>query len=635
MADGQEEIAAKTIGLDPLGAKLALDAATATEAREYLRRQNDIAALQIENLRKQDEYETSHLRWRRFNDQMRGALQMMLVAVGLVVVFGIGAAIWNAANDKGLVVDAFEVPPDLAAKGLTGEVIANKVLSRLSQFQAETGSMRASASYANNWGDNIKVQIPNTGVSISEFNRALHEWLGHQTRISGEIYRTPDGLALSARAGNDSTPVLKGNEADIDALIDKASQSIYRSTQPYRYSAWLSGQQGRDAESTAELQKIVATGNTLERAWAYNGLAHNAIATGDVAGGSVFLRKAIAVDPSLMLPHSNLVGGETYLGHDENALAAAQAALKSAAGGDATMDEVSFARNVLVVQLTLAELTGDNLSALDFAKKLEPDNIEDAREDEMLACALLHDIACFRAASASLEPTADADIVETRMSSLQQSNAALERWSDVVKAAPAFHEIRMHSPPIYRATTALTDAPLEALALANTDDPKRAHRLADTTPNDCLLCLRIHGQIDAAEHNWSGAAWWFARAESAAPSLPSPECDWGAMLLAKGDVDAAIKKFEQAHAKGPHFADPLEMWGEALIAKNRSDLALAKFAEAGKYAPNWGRLHLKWGEALLWSGDEAGAQKQLAMARTLDLSVSEKFELAHLRVMHG
>ncbi len=604
MADGQEEIGAKAFGPDALGARMALDAATAGEAREYLRRQNEIAALQIENLRKQDEYETSHLRWRRFNDQMRGALQMMLVALGLVVVFGIGAAIWNAAHDNGLVVDAFEVPPDLAAKGLTGDVIANKVLARLSQFQAETGSMRASASYANNWGDNIKVQIPNTGVSISEFNRALHEWLGHQTRISGEIYRTQDGLAISARAGADSTPVLKGDEADIDGLIDKAAQSIYRSTQPYRYPAWLEGQ-GRIAESTAELQTIVATGSKLERAWAYNGLAHNTIDTGNVADASAFTRKAIASDPSILLPQSNLVGGETYLGHDENAFAAAQVALKSTAGGDATMDAAAFARSILFVQFTLAELIGDNLLALDLAKKMEPSDVEDAREDEMLVCALLHDIACFRAASSALDQTTDAEVAgsntltadtrESRAGALQQANASLERWSDVVKAAPALHEAILHGAPIFRGVLALTDAPLEALALANTGDLKHAHQVAATMPNDCVVCLRVRGQIDAVEHNWNGAAWWFARAEAAAPSLPSADTDWGAMLLRQGRYDAAVAKFEQAHAKGPHFADPLEMWGEALIAKNRSDLALAKFAEADKYAPNWGRLHLKWG----------------------------------------
>ena len=92
-------------------------------------------------------------------------------------------------------------------------------------------------------------------------------------------------------------------------------------------------------------------------------------------------------------------------------------------------------------------------------------------------------------------------------------------------------------------------------------------------------------------------------------------------------------KFEVANRKGPHFADPLEMWGEVLIAKNRSDLALAKFEEASKYAPNWGRLHLKWGEALWWSGKKDEASRQFAIAAALDLTLSEKSELA--KVSHG
>jgi len=98
--------------------------------------------------------------------------------------------------------------------------------------------------------------------------------------------------------------------------------------------------------------------------------------------------------------------------------------------------------------------------------------------------------------------------------------------------------------------------------------------------------------------------------------------------MAKGDLDGAIAKFDIAHQKGPHFADPLEMWGESLVARNRSDLALAKFEEAAKYAPNWGRLHLKWGEALWWAGKHDEARKQFAIASGLDLTPSEKSELA-------
>ncbi len=175
--------------------------------------------------------------------------------------------------------------------------------------------------------------------------------------------------------------------------------------------------------------------------------------------------------------------------------------------------------------------------------------------------------------------------------------------------------------------------PYAARAIAESGDPKAAHALIDRTPPDCYSCLRNRADIDAVEKKWRGADYWFARAVQAAPSIPVGYYDWGRVLLAKGDLDGAIAKFEAAHKKGPRFADPLEMWGEALIAKSRSDLALAKFEEANKYAPNWGRQHLKWGEALWWSGKRDDAKKQFAIASELDLTPVEKSELA--RVMHG
>jgi tetratricopeptide (TPR) repeat protein len=104
-------------------------------------------------------------------------------------------------------------------------------------------------------------------------------------------------------------------------------------------------------------------------------------------------------------------------------------------------------------------------------------------------------------------------------------------------------------------------------------------------------------------------------------------------LLARGQSDAAIEKFKLANMRGPHFADPLEGWGEALMAENKSRQALAKFAEAEKYAPNWGRLHLKWGEALAYAGKPAEAKAQFTRAAELDLTPSEKSELA--RDSHG
>ena len=42
------------------------------------------------------------------------------------------------------------------------------MLDKLIAMQNGTGSVRPAQSYANNWGDDLKVEIPETGVSIGE-----------------------------------------------------------------------------------------------------------------------------------------------------------------------------------------------------------------------------------------------------------------------------------------------------------------------------------------------------------------------------------------------------------------------------------------------------------------------------------
>jgi tetratricopeptide (TPR) repeat protein len=206
-------------------------------------------------------------------------------------------------------------------------------------------------------------------------------------------------------------------------------------------------------------------------------------------------------------------------------------------------------------------------------------------------------------------------------------------WSNAVDEARAYQDALMRSD---RPTSVLhTQAePLLANALAQTGDLVAAHRVVDRTPVDCYSCLVMRGNIDVLEGNRKGAAYWYARAVYAAPSLPFAYTDWGRVLLQAADFDNAAEKFTLANQKGPHFADPLEMWGEALMAKSQSHLALAKFQEADKYAPNWGRLHLKWGEALVYAGKKGDAKAQFSRAAQLDLTPGEKTELAR-QPLHG
>jgi hypothetical protein len=62
-----------------VGMALGATPETAADARAYLREQTDLARRQKANLLEQNSFELSHLRWRRFNDQMKGALQILTV----------------------------------------------------------------------------------------------------------------------------------------------------------------------------------------------------------------------------------------------------------------------------------------------------------------------------------------------------------------------------------------------------------------------------------------------------------------------------------------------------------------------------------------------------------------------------
>ncbi len=327
----EDESGAAGRGSPSIAESLALGAEAAhgrldPRAAAFLEKQSVLTDLQIEDLKREDRLRHWSLRVRHISDVLKLSFELALALIFTAIVFIIGAAIRSAADDNGVVIESFSVPPDLAAKGLSGDVIATKVLDRLSAMQFQTNSRRAASSYANNWGENIKVQIPDTGVSVGELNRFLHEWLGSQTHITGEIYRSANGIAITARAGNVASPSFTGSEDNLDKLIQQAAEAVYRTTQPYRYAIWLADH-NRAAEAGAVLQNVARTGSIHERAWAYLGLGVQMQAQGDYAGSAAMMRRAIALDPDLLLAYDNLAGDEGSLQHDEQSIAIVREAL--------------------------------------------------------------------------------------------------------------------------------------------------------------------------------------------------------------------------------------------------------------------------------------------------------------------
>ncbi len=621
---------------DPVAVTLALGGASQAQADAFLRKQEAFVDDQRHHLHEQLKQLTLGL-WEK---RLGVLLRLATLVVGVGVGAGFAMMVWDAAHSRGLLIEPFSVPPDMAGRGLTGEVVAAQLLDSLAVL-GQSESSRSTQSYANNWGNDIKVEIPETGVSISELERFLRGWLGHDTRISGEIYRTATGIAVTARAGANGA-TFTGAENDLDALVEKSAEHVFESTQPYRYANYLDrnydprGVAQRVAKATQIYRKLIAGDDPKEQAWAWNGLATLQFNFyGNNRKSSWYYQKALDTNPDFTLVYYSLSARNGPLGQEEEAFRHTSEFIRRAELGTPEL-------NPRYARTAVAHAKGMTLSAVGDIAAAVPIEVKAAENLDSFSVlgrgnfinvaisgmARLHDLAALRAYIKALGWTGlPAGYVADRFWYAMESGD----WGTVLASEAGMNaplRILPSARPITNGDFSPNLWPLIAYAHARTGDIAGAERLLAPLADDNAAAVRMRAMIAELKGEHARADWWFARSEAQTPSLPLTDLWWSQAVLKRGQPEAAIEKFKLASAKGPHFADPLEGWGEALMARNQSHLALAKFALAEKYAPNWGRLHLKWGEALYYTGRAEAAKAEFARAAQLDLTPDEKSELA-------
>ena len=619
---------------------LALGTASRRAADAFLEEQTALLRTQREHLHEQRALQISHLKWRRFNDWARAGWQVMLATLGAVLVAAIGTVLWDASQADGLVVDAFTVPPDFEGRGLSGDVVADDVVHRLGAIRK--AAMIVSYSITNDVSadraNEIKVDIPETGVSISDAWRYLRRWLGHERHLTGSVRKLDDSrIALSLSLDGAGATTEMGKPSDLPALEQKAAEDVFGAFDPVNHINYLSSQ-GRRQEAMEAAARFVSVSQGPLHADAYTLWAYTTVyATGDFGLGFARAHMAMNVYPPLAVAHVIAGRFNFFLGHDEEQLAEARIILSLH-----NEDQLPAHRHGGFAEMQ-RQASGDiALLHGDFANALYAGCSHTCTEAGLLVtkaqlAARLHDTAL-----AKQELVEGLAAGETGASNVNEARFDIHAEEGNWRAAAAdaegisvYGKVAEMSPYLIALTHSTHAGPLLAIAQAHAGQFAEAEATIDATPRGCVACVTARGDIDAMQKHRAAAIAWFANAVKLAPSVPFAYADWGAMLLRKGDYDDAMEKFRQANLKGPHFADPLEMWGEALMQKNRSDLALAKFEEANKFAPNWGRLHLEWGRALAYVGRRNASSGQFAIASHLDLGPADAAALARSRSGEG
>ncbi len=612
-------------GMDPMAVALGLAGASREKADAFLDDQRAFIADQRHHLHEQ--LKQLHLDiWEKW---LGVFLRLATSLVGVAAAVAVGLLVWGATNADGLRVEPFSVPPDLAARGLTGQVAAARVIDRLNQLQSQSNTARPARSYSNSWGgQGIKLEIPDTGISLAELDSWLRDKLGHETHVTGEIVRLPAGLSVTVRAGDEGVDTVRGSDADIDTLVGRSAESVYRMTQPYRYAIYLLRHENRPNDAAPIFRELALHGSPEDRRWSYNMWAQAAeLAEGNNDLGLKMYQQALAANPDSTNPYANLLIDYILFGRIEEAVQTAKEAVAKGRPGNA----------VNLDRAAVSMLTGAYHEALRINAELlrngAPGFPLGGLMDRVIKDQIgEHDLAAARLTFAGFPQLADVNFaMDFRAFPLDIDMAAgnwrgaLSHEGDMIAYMTAYphnlHSVRARFVPSL------------ALAHARLGDFAAAERAIAPTPGDCYPCLIARAQIAELAGQHARAAYWFGQAGAAGPSLPFADEAEGRALLDRKQPDQAIADFTIANRKGPHFADPLEGWGEALMAENQTRQALAKFEEADKYAPNWGRLHLKWGEALAYAGKKEEAEKQFARAAALDLAPSEKSELKNMT--HG
>ena len=562
------------------------------------------------------------------SERMGFALKLLTALLGLAIAMALASMVWSASQERGLVIEPFSVPPDFAERGVTGQVVASRLLDRLSLMGDQTQSVRAPSTYANNWNGDIKVQIPQTGISVGELRRVLVEWLGRQTRIGGEIYRTPEGLVLAARTGTAAASVHVGeSEADLPAMVQAAAEAVYADTQPYRYAIYVSRQGAPDdkARSRQLLEALARTGDKDDRMWAHSGLSVSYRMEGDFRRAVLAANDALAIEPAFPTAYMNRSSALSLMGQDELSLQDALRTIEALEGAGGRFVAGEGRESLLETAITeVAYFRQDHAGAIASYTRV-PDEalgmylldarvrLHDTTDNATMLEQAMHD----------MPPVApyDAMFASDLVSLAARYASARGDWVGAHGLLTGFDETLL--PPGMRAVRRVAADPLAARAAARAGNMQVARALVEGMPAGCYECTWTRGFVAAVagEHAASDRA--FAEAVREGPSLPAAHAHWGKAKLARGDTAGAIDQFRLAHRKGPAWADPLKAWGDALMHQGDAKGALRRYTEAAERAPRWGALHIAWGEALQQSGDETAAREKFLLASMLGMSPAD------------
>lgn len=211
-------------------------------------------------------------------------------------------AVASQALRNAVVIDPIGVPEALADRGLTAEVMANRLWDGLRDFSETASAARATIAAIPD-SQLVEFSLPDTGISLDSIFAQIRLFFNiHETRIGGEVTcETPDcapeGLRLRLRVlrgGSDIVDLPPIGTLDETAYLRTAAAGIFEVLDPFVAIAALSQSEPERAALLA--RQLIARGGA-DAKWAHNLIGDIARKADAMDEAAEAYRAALALDP--------------------------------------------------------------------------------------------------------------------------------------------------------------------------------------------------------------------------------------------------------------------------------------------------------------------------------------------------
>ena len=241
--------------------------------------------------------------------------------------------IYDAVHSRSVVIDPFEIAPNVATQAPSGKMVAAGLLDVLTKIQAANRSGAEHRSLSNAWTNDIAIEVPETGISIGQLERMLKTRFGHDQHIDGDLVQMEKGgLTLTVRGTGILPKTFTDEGRNLDKLLTQAGEYVYGQSQP---GLWAYLSLDRYDEAISFCQAAYATADPSERPYLLNAWAIAISAKGGEGAMREALplfRESVRLKPDYWVGYGNIMYALNALGDEEGTVRVGEQMLKAAGG---------------------------------------------------------------------------------------------------------------------------------------------------------------------------------------------------------------------------------------------------------------------------------------------------------------